>query len=722
MTNVSSAKDGSGILKCAIGQVLSMITDKSFRIFSYKDDFNTLWDLHPEPVVLKNDLIVIIWDKLPSRKDDSRYNVINVDEYITPIDWAVSYSIHLDQLVNLPVNKEIQYFPDILIIDIQNHFKESAKAIQFYKLCSNLTPWIKVLNVIHEGQETWPGKLFSPKCPELLAAIKSDNYPIESAKYQIKILKSEWQSRILNSDEPADRHSISNIIGPLLLIKDFNGGVRVTALKKQMEWIGLLPKQLDDMDSRLSIGNPWINLKDKFKNELHLDHLYKFFDEPLSIALVDDHAINAGWLEFLTKAIVPSGTNNETVKFDDYYWTEIRDNDKTIINIYTFTDPFVYLNQMNSFHLDIIFLDIRLFPTDFKQEVKFFRKLLCELTKPEKDYIKYNFISQAEIDSINYFINYRESLITSDSELIDDRYSKGGYYHQLALSLFPRFIASRDHKLPIVIFSSTGKRSIIKHFTSINSIIIDFEKPGISPLASHDIIDQTRIKFINAFEKAFDMAVARRFLKSLCKSAKQNIKEPITDRNEYYEIYIDESGTPEQKRFCVGGLLICYKELKDADILHTNMRKEGLFFYGSKETRKEKRTAYKEERVSEYLAEIYMPFLDLCSKIKNIRVIPFVIQRTWQESPTKYDPADYTDPRSLDNLYISMVKLVLETLLYELIPSYKIEYLVSLHVATRKRVNKNWKKGDWEEIYRRWGIKAIQFGQKKICIRRIING
>ncbi len=101
----------------ATKKVMELFNFGNIYIFSYQNenDFKNLWDLLDleENSLEKNfppqSKVVIIWDNIPSSKS---YNYINTSKYLTPIDWAVGFSL----AVNNRLNDRTDTYPDVKIL------------------------------------------------------------------------------------------------------------------------------------------------------------------------------------------------------------------------------------------------------------------------------------------------------------------------------------------------------------------------------------------------------------------------------------------------------------------------------------------------------------------------------------------------------------------------------------------------------------------------------
>src|SRR5438876_7194238 len=64
------------------------MTEAERKVFSYRDDFETLWELAPPPQKL-----LLVWDDTPCEKLPGAGRVA-VDSALTAYDWAVAMALH----------------------------------------------------------------------------------------------------------------------------------------------------------------------------------------------------------------------------------------------------------------------------------------------------------------------------------------------------------------------------------------------------------------------------------------------------------------------------------------------------------------------------------------------------------------------------------------------------------------------------------------------------
>jgi len=114
--------------------------------------------------------------------------------------------------------------------------------------------------------------------------------------------------------------------------------------------------------------------------------------------------------------------------------------------------------------------------------------------------------------------------------------------------------------MPIIIFSSTGRREVSEILNHYENIITDFEKPRFFGTAEPDIAQQTEIKFCTAMEKALKITAGRKVLNYFTNYQQINMPLGASKENGRYSIalYLDESEVIKRSKFIVGGTLAIY--------------------------------------------------------------------------------------------------------------------------------------------------------------------
>ena len=139
----------------------------------------------------------------------------------------------------------------------------------------------------------------------------------------------------------------------------------------------------------------------------------------------------------------------------------------------------------------ILFLDLRLFPGE-TEEAAFVAKLrdIAELMKT-------SYATAAQ----------RPPWPSIETSQMDLR----------GLNLLPRLLSLFDPTLPIVLFSSTDRKSIVEHLNDYPNIVTDFQKPVFRNALgdASDYLDQCRCRFASAMKRAEGILKTRVILEKL---------------------------------------------------------------------------------------------------------------------------------------------------------------------------------------------------------------
>ncbi len=540
-------------------------------IFSYgtSQDFKSLWGLDSSEglqgiadklyLAEGKRTIVIVWDGIP----EGDTGEVITTRYLTPIDWAVAFSlsVHDKAIADKKANGKAEY-PElrIIILDLNSHLVSNADGFRFLKQFPDALQWVKIVGPL--------------QAEELIEDLRPPAKKLKSLKDGIEesdmdLIRRVWASNLTEPSAPGDHHAIANLVGPLLLLgESLIENENVKALKALVKTLKLIPEGKEE-------PFPWINWDDpawseKLKRVSGVDKL--------NLILIDDQ-YDQGWGQVLCRAV---GAKYEKMDKSDTLLSIGNNSEKNIYVKAAASSEFLrrrlgdllserkgngkdHLDERFKFKIDegennaseILLLDLRLFSGKSSVEVDFIKRL-CDIAVnfvdnndsqeshwrgvQEVKNLPWKGFSSAEIERVRkWCVSEERNKDGEDSEYIE------------ALTFLPRIIALTDLSLPIVLFSSTGRRAITDNLKDYGNIITDFDKPKLTVDVPDDIAKQTKSKFQNAIEKALDLCHARLFVSNV------RFVSPITYNHakcSHFEVYIDESGAPEQRHFVVGGLLI----------------------------------------------------------------------------------------------------------------------------------------------------------------------
>jgi hypothetical protein len=125
----------------------------------------------------------------------------------------------------------------------------------------------------------------------------------------------------------------------------------------------------------------------------------------------------------------------------------------------------------------------------------------------------------------------------------------------LALTFLPRLFALTDCSLPIVLFSSTGRREILDALRPYGNIFSEFEKPRFFGALTEGFLDDTRRGFAAAIAKAITFLGTRVDLATLVRDP-EPAPAPLKGEAFEIELFLDERGQLDDPDFSVGGILV----------------------------------------------------------------------------------------------------------------------------------------------------------------------
>ena len=518
----------------ALEKVAALLLPPSgkFEVFSYFESFDYLWTLDRRFLDRLDDekpIILILWDSVPR---DSRFEGIPVEQQVTPIDWAVAASLKslsLDSVDGYPqLDRDVEW--KVLIVDAAGESdSRQARHMLLSRLQSGperLIPWLSL---------TPPQYVFA----RLASAALSEKATPKGTS-ALQVVKGLWTSSLTSPGPESIRHSISNIVGPLVLLSSIvgssasgsNGSSTNRALEMLLQSCGMLP------DIAELPPGPWVP-----RGRWHSETIRRF-------VLLDDME-ELGWTAFLKAAL-------------DLRDDELCSYGKDQIKAFLKEQPFALDGT-------VLFLDLRLFArSSWTQEAEFLSALV--------DYAEKNLATDRTYPWPKF--EEHELSVVRECARRNQRVEDSAYH--LALTFFPRLISHLEPHLPIVVFSSTGRREIVDTLRPYGNVILDFDKPRFFGDSGVTVLADSRRKFSRALDSAISLARARHFCRSVVnrnRAISVNSGQPHTaDGHGVVEIYIDESGSESADTFVVGGVILRFPNLLQVDELDKKLRAEGLMW------------------------------------------------------------------------------------------------------------------------------------------------
>lgn len=721
---------------------------ENWRVKDYKENFDELWDLGPNnPGADKKTLfqwleaglgeknLLIVWESMP---DNLNVPPVDITNHLTPMDWAVSVSRHLLE------DGGDNSLPDlrIFILDCHSHEHAGAYGCRMVDSLLAVLPWVSVVRLLprvggtrsladHGDPSVLKNALISASEHKTLREV--DRY---TASQGVNTLVNGWLG---NLSQAGSHHDVNNLLGPLVLLgalkpafKESHKGRR--ALLQHIRWLGLAPAEnLPGSEPKNHNRGPWFPAN-SLRQQLGVH---------LRFVLVDDQA-NNGWQEVVAAALgiigglppcndelklVTTNTSVElwaTTNFEsilEKVEEHIKNSDgadetpagdspaKAKKTDYRFRLHFTEPSDHSSVPAEVLLLDLRLVQ-DRRREIEYFERVL-ELAKKVSTKCENNWPWAAlfsdlysDVDLAAWLERYKENpkadgLLRTSEEYLE------------FLTLLPRIIATLDLSYPIVVFSSTGQRHVTESLKEYGNIITAFEKPRFMGYRASDLVGDARVKFIEAMVQATHLLRARQkvqLIKNIGQKAPEKIQLKDTD---YVEIFIDESGVVFNGCFTVAGLILIYPQESVAENFDEAMQNElvqiddeeyTLKWTGDRRLPKRPTINMIDNNIFPVLTKLYDDY--------GIKAIPFALHQQLNKEQYEYGN-DPSSENHLDNLYLRLIKVALDMVLYELILNHNDTNrpIIKIFIATRMRKNKRGDDGlqrfndnEKKELFSRYGL------------------
>jgi len=356
---------------------------------------------------------------------------------------------------------------------------------------------------------------------------------------------------------------------------------------------------------------------------------------------------------------------------------------------------------------EILFLDLRLFSgKNIGEEVAFFEKLIYLARNFEDNKnLPWPGFSKDEIDLV-------EEWLTCDNKKREDD------IYITALTFLPRIISLTDFSLPIMLFSSTGRRDIAEKLKPYGNIITVFDKPKFTVDMPVNIAEQTSRKFREGIEQALQLLVARNKCKTVINRSAISQPSPhlfFHNKGIHVELFIDETIDPLGTY--LGGCFAVFSgsdnetakrkaDSFDDDLVRNNVR----YFYSlgvgaatASVIKNKKEDASPELRST------------LSCSASSPDYLGFV--RLFHNNAPALNPFDLLNPASADNVYRFALMGLVELFLYETLPALlgnmTSEATVSIFVDGRIKECPNGATGANEVIQAKYclGLGTLRLGR-----------
>jgi hypothetical protein len=550
-----------------------------------KEETIDVTDSSKQFLIIGNDPPDSIFDtKIPSLAG------INFRAHFTATSWLAAFKVKFSPKEEEKMQKAKESLAQIAVIDPRKAGMASGvgRALQTIFAARDpddrpLIPGSTVLNTPSlEGICQW------------LKPANSDTRTLaKDAPHLRELLKSTiWNELISNREQ---HHALSNVLGPMILSgkeigekcfdlakseeQDDNQEQQSTAsnrvsllLRSLLSACGLV--SWEDMDADDKKSQPSEAAKD------------------LQIVLLDDQA-KQGWEDWI-KECLPEAAGTMEVTVDPTALVEaisqalepVKDADGTITGYNNKDARFrLEIPALNAATHPVLLLDLRLFSGKPDAEKKFLRDKLLPLVN--------HFTNKTDLAWPEFSSTIADSLFNRAKDLVEAKNGKQLIIdtdeHHEVLTWLPRVVALADMSLPIILFSSTGRRDLIEPFKPYGNIITIFEKPRLIDLATtgegnktHGVREGTASALRDSLAKARSWLVFRKAVAVALQSHRESPQTfPEIDgiKMEHFEIYFDESGSARDDGFRVAAVIAGYQSMDHAKLVAEEMHKAGTSWF-----------------------------------------------------------------------------------------------------------------------------------------------
>lgn len=659
------------------------------KFWDYGNDFDQLWRMD----LSGTDRAIVVWADTPP---DPEVSPVSTDEYVTPFDWAIA-ACTLDPGLRVTVIDlrpgEHDDKSGYAVQPTEHSDKSGYAALRWLRTQKpECVPWVRRV-VMHD-------LLDASDADRIKSLLISDPTPRNGS---LEVRPGDALQRLpvchVDVTRDASHHAIANLVGPLLLIRkqahEAAVGVAVgvgsanhrEALRQLLLTAGLAPnlKLLAGEDGTVAkLGNVRIILVD--------DQWHHGWAEWLC------QRLGLAWDKSRAKAACEPAKKAPQCVAGKHSWG---------VSLWVSSAPQWLLERARAaldgkprdarFELrltdgdgksgEILLLDLRLLPPEGSDEKNFVREV-ASLTRRFTASSALPPLAETELRGI-------EKWSSTDDGKDTDRTAS-------VLTLLPRFLAHVDLSLPIVLFSSTGRRDIVDKLRGYGSILTQFSKPLFFGRSSLDVAEQAEETLEAALSAAHRLAVARKLCQRIARAATK--QDPVTRRASkditHFELYLDESGSgavatdqnakkPERKRFVVAGLLVGYSSVEGWLDLDGRMATRGLRWWpdnlGDPYLTKDNRINH-DDLDGAIVREEHMILDQFLECLDGTPAYGICLE--YGKAAEKVSPDD--ELRSLwdnDNRYRFVLSTLLEVLLFDVLPTIvsNDDATISIFVATRVR-------------------------------------
>jgi hypothetical protein len=414
---------------------------------------------------------------------------MNVGRYVTPFDWAVMFSCYLFRVANDSLNKD-KPKPKVrlLILDLKSHEYGTSFGVKAFQALHGQFPWIQAYRPV--GKQSYKSLAMITSGDEFAhtrAAFPLDVFGLEhfiqdvlhtdrilftfhefddvDRQNNLEIAVGLWGNYLV---KPGDRHTVANLIGPLILAQGFSSKQQRDRIVKAITEGSPLRNALAQLVYATGLASPVIVQGGSLSGLLQAGKPGKLGrSNNLKFILIDDQYAS-GFHHVLTGLIFGDKYNPNEAPRNIEPWERGFPNcgsikcycqAEALLNILSQSPAITDWDTPRKLNLpdngDILLLDLRLWLED-DQKQGFFDALKNVCTHLD---VKALCRKDSSFKQAFEAVNGKEPNETA------------------ALVLLPLLLSYYDPSLPIVLFSSTHQRAVIEMVAHRPNIITDFSKP-----------------------------------------------------------------------------------------------------------------------------------------------------------------------------------------------------------------------------------------------------
>ncbi len=500
--------------------------------YSCAEDFGRLW--HFDGIAEKK--VIVVWSQTAP---DPELSPISAADCLSPVDWAVCFAAQKKD--------RFKAWPEVLILDIDSALHDQVPSVvRLNALKPELLPWLRLEKDVRLASVM---EWLAQPCPRDPTRC---NEGLELFLQGMRRDLAEPKSR-----GSYDRHAVSNILGPMILRGQ---AAKLTlhsgALLQLLISCGLIGP------SRMDMGHVSAKSESRPDNE---DGKRTEHGNGLHVLLVDDQSSH-GWADWVRESLPSadvSALSDPTALIQDVQ-QQLGESGSRDLR-YRLTLP----GMKDGAH-PVLLLDLRLFSGNAGTEMVFYRDVLLPLLEHFQDR-----------DDLAWpcFSSSNDAFVAAVAAVKNGNLIVESPEHHEALTWLPRLLSLVDLSLPIILFSSTGRRSIERAFSGYENIILGFEKPRFfeSVAQSEQMATAAEAGLTRAVEGARTLLVGRRRARQALQCIRCHVGQSVSERYEHFELFIDETDAAEN--LVVGGLVAGFASIDDAHAFDDRLVKAGVRYF-----------------------------------------------------------------------------------------------------------------------------------------------